>query len=232
MRKLGLIGGMSWAATESYYRMINTEVQRRAGPGCSAPLLIDSLNSCDMARLTSDEQWAHATEVLSDSAKRLEGAGATAILICANSMYKVVDAVQAAVTIPIINIVDPVGKAMKKDGIKTAGLLGTRNVMEEKWYRQRLVGHGISLVPADAVVTEKVDRIIYDELMRGQVKRESEREMKTLITKWDQQDVDAVALACTELSMIVDTQANVLPIYDSTHLHAMEGVAWILGDMP
>jgi len=111
-RVIGLIGGMSWAATELYYRFINQEIQRRAGPSCSAPLLIESLNFCDMARMTTPEQWDHAVEVLAASAKRLEGGGATAILICANSMYKVVDQVQAAVSIPIIHIVDPVGKAM------------------------------------------------------------------------------------------------------------------------
>lgn len=232
MRKLGLIGGMSWAATERYYALINREIQRRAGPTCSAPLIIDSLNSCDMSRLTSDEQWARAAEVLAASARTLEGAGATAILICANSMYKVADAAQAAVSIPIINIVDPVGRAMKAAGVRTAALLGTRNIMGESWYRKRLVGHGISLVPADEAQIAVVDTIIYDELMRGIVNRESERAMKTLLTKFDQNDVDAVALANTELSMIVNIEANVLPIYDSTTLHAMEGVSWILGNMP
>lgn len=232
MRKLGLIGGMSWAATERYYALINREIQRRAGPACSAPLIIDSLNSCDMSRLTSDEQWAHATEVLSASARTLEGVGATAILICANSMYKVADAVQSAVNIPIVNIVDPVGRAMKAAGVRTAALLGTRNIMGESWYRKRLVGHGISLAPADEEQIAVVDTIIYDELMRGAINRESERAMKTLLTKFDQNDVDAVALANTELSMIVNIEANVLPIYDSTTLHAMEGVRWILGDVP
>lgn len=232
MRKLGLIGGISWAATESYYRMINSEAQRRSGPACSPPLVIESLNFCDLARLSTDEQWAHATSVLTDSARRLEAAGATALLICANSMYKVADQVQAGINIPIINIVDPVGKAMKAAGIKTAALLGTRNVMSEKWYRQRIVGHGVSLAPIDEATVSMVDRIIYDELMQGRVEKSSERELKTLITKWDQQDVDAVALASTELSMLVDTEANVLPIFDSTRLHALEGVAWILGDTP
>ena len=121
---------------------------------------------------------------------------------------------------------------MKADGVETAALLGTRNVMSEPWYRQRLVGHGISLTPAEPAIIDVVDRIIYDELMRGIVNKASEREMKTLLTKWDQRDVDAVALACTELAMIVDVEANVLPIYDSTRLHAMAGVDWIMGDAP
>lgn len=232
MRKLGLIGGMSWAATELYYRFINQEVQRRVGPSCSAPLIIDSLNACDLSRLSSDAQWARAAEELSASAQRLETAGATALLICANSMYKVVDTVQASVTIPILHIVDPVGRAMKAKGVKTAALMGTKNVTAEGWYRKRLVGHGISLVPADPAEVDAIDTIIYDELMRGIINKASERAMKTWLTNYDQRDVDAVALACTELAMIVDTDANVLPIYDSTRLHAMDGVDWILGDAP
>lgn len=232
MRKLGLIGGMSWVATERYYRMINSEVQRRAGPGCSPPLVIESLNYCDLRRLSSDEQWDRAGAVLGEAARRLESAGATAILICANAMYKVEAEVQAAVSVPVINIVDPVGRSLNAAGVSTAALLGTRNVMAERWYRQRLVGHGISLHPADEETVAMVDRIIYDQLMQGVVDKASERELKTLITKWDQRDVDAVVLASTELSLLVDTEANVLPIHDSAYLHAMEGVNWILGDMP
>jgi aspartate racemase len=232
MRKLGLIGGLSWAATESYYRIINNEVQRRAGPTCSPPLVIESLNVCELARLTTEEQWAKAAETLGASAKRLEAAGATALLICANAMYRIDDEIQAQVSIPIINIVDPVGRAMKADGIKSAAILGTRNVMTERWYRQRLVSHGVTLAPAEPEDVALLDRIIYDELMRGVVDKASERQLKTLLTGFDQDDIDAIALASTELSMIVDTEANVLPIYDSTKLHALEGVAWILSDTP
>ncbi len=232
MRKLGLIGGISWAATESYYRMINTEVQRRGGASCSAPLAIESLNYCDLRRLNGDNEWTNAAGLLIDAAQQLERGGATALLICANSMYKVGPQVQAAIGIPLIDIVDPVGRAMKAAGVTTAALLGTRNVMGERWYRQRLVGHGVSLVPADAATVEMVDRIIYDELMQGVVNPASIREMKTLLTKFDQADVDAIALASTELSLLIDTEANVLPIYDSTRLHAMEGVGWILADLP
>jgi aspartate racemase len=232
MRKLGLIGGMSWAATELYYRFINAEIQRRTNGSCSAPLVIESLNFCDLARIGDDAGWSNAALVLGDAAKRLEAAGATAILIGANSMHKVYDEVQAGIDIPILHIVNAVGRAMRTDAVKTAALVGTKNVMAESWYRQRLVAHGVSLVPADPVVTERLDRIIYEELMHGRVNKASEREMKTLLTSYDQADVDAVVLGCTELAMIVDVDANVLPIYDSTRLHAMEGVGWILSDAP
>ncbi|MBP6441910.1 MAG: amino acid racemase [Sphingorhabdus sp.] len=229
MRKLGLIGGMSWYSTELYYARINKQVLRRTNGTCNAPLLIESLNFCDVGKASTDEDWAHVTEVLTASAQRLEQAGATAILICANSMHKVFDKVAAAVPIPLIHIADAVGVKMKADAVPSAALLGTANVMAENWYRQRLVKHGVSLLPAEMDDVKELDRIIYDELMHGVVKRDSERTLKTLITEIDQEGIKAIVLGCTELSMVIDTKANVLPIYDSAEIHADAGVDWILG---
>jgi aspartate racemase len=232
MRKLGLIGGMSWYSTEFYYRRINKQVQKRANMLCSAPMLIDNLNFCDLARATSEQDWDHVADTLVRSAKRLENGGATAILIGANSMHKVHEQVADAVTVPVLHIADAVGVKMKTDGIKSAALIGTRNVMAENWYRQRLVKHGVSLLPWEAADVVELDRIIYEELMAGQAVRNSERTLKTLITEIDKDGADAVVLGCTELGMIVDTKANILPIYDSAEIHADAGVDWIFGDLP
>lgn len=232
MRKLGLIGGMSWYSTETYYARINKQVLRRTEGTCNAPLLIESLNFCDIARASSDAEWDHVADVLIRSAKRLDTAGATAILICANSMHKVHDRVAEAVSIPVIHIADAVGARMKAASVQSAALLGTANVMAENWYRQRLVKHGVTLLPAELDDVKELDRIIYDELMAGKISRTSERLLKTIITEIDQEGIKAVVLGCTELDMIVDTKANVLPIYDSTEIHADAGVDWILGDAP
>lgn len=230
MRKLGLIGGMSWYSTELYYARINKQVLRRTEGSCNAPLLIESLNFCDIAKANSEQDWDHVADVLIAAAQRLEQAGATAILICANSMHKVHERVAASVSIPVIHIADAVGEKMKLDGVQSAALLGTANVMAENWYRQRLVKHGVTLMPAEMDDVQDLDRIIYEELMHGQVKRDSERTLKSIITEIDQEGIKAVVLGCTELCMIVDTKANVLPIYDSTEIHADAGVDWILGD--
>lgn len=232
MRKIGLIGGMSWYSTEFYYRRINKQVQRRANAMCSAPMILDNLNFCDLAKATTDQDWDRVAEVLVASAKRLEEGGATAILIGANSMHKVHDRVSAAVKVPVLHIADAVGQKMKADGVESAALIGTRNVMAENWYRQRLVKHGVTLLPWEADDVEELDRIIYEELMAGQVVRNSERALKTMITEIDKDGADAVVLGCTELGMIVDTKANVLPIYDSAEIHADAGVDWIFGDAP
>ena len=232
MRKLGLIGGMSWYSTELYYSRINRQVVKRTNGTCNAPLLIESLNFCDVGKASNDQDWDHVAEVLIGSARRLEISGADAILIGANSMHKVYDQVADAVSVPVLHIADAVGEKMKAAGVQSAALLGTANVMAENWYRQRLVKHGVTLLPAEADDVKDIDRIVYEELMLGQVKRDSERKLKTIITEIDQEGIKAVVLGCTELCMIVDTKANVLPIYDSTEIHADAGVDWILSDTP
>ncbi|MES2172967.1 MAG: amino acid racemase [Pseudomonadota bacterium] len=229
MHKLGLIGGLSWTSTARYYAIINQAVHRALGGQHSAPLLIESLDFAEVARCATENDWDCASAQLIGAAQRLEQGGAGALLICANSMHRVYDRVQAAVGIPILHIADIVGKTMKADGIERAALIGTRNVMTEKFYRQRLVGHGISLLPADMELAERIDRIVYDELTVGKVNKESERYMKSELTDIAKEDVQAVVLACTELELIVDVKANVLPIYDCTSIHARAGVNFILG---
>lgn len=229
MRKIGLIGGMSWVSTESYYRRINTEVQRRLGGLNSAHILLESVNFKDYARLQSDSDWDAAAGLMARSAKRLETSGATAVLICSNAMHKIYDKVAEAVDIPVLHIADCVGDKMAADGIKSASLIGTRNVMTEGFYRKRLVAKGITLSPPDEERVEELERIIYDELMLNHASRDAERTLKTFITDIAKQDVEAIVLGCTELNMVVDTKANILPIYDGTVIHADAAVDWILG---
>lgn len=229
MRKLGLIGGLSWTSTARYYQIINQAVHRALGGQHSAPLLIESLDFAEVARCATQQDWDCAAGQLIASARRLEQAGAESLLICANSMHRVYDQVLGEVGVPIIHIADVVGDRMQADGVQRAALIGTRNVMTEKFYRQRLVAKGVSLLPADMELADRIDRIVYDELTVGKVSKESERFMKSELTDIAKQDVQAAVLACTELELIVDVKANVLPIYDCTHIHARAGVDFILG---
>lgn len=229
MRKIGLIGGMSWVSTRTYYEDINQLVQARTSKMASAPLLIESLDFSNLIRLSSLEQWDHAAEVLTDSARRLEQAGATALIIGANSMHKVYDKVAEAVSVPVIHIADAVGAKMKEAGVTNATLLGTRNVVMESFYRKRLVAHGVSLLPPVVEEVEAMDKIIYEELMIGKASRAAERTFKTMLTNMGQRGAQAAVLACTELDMVIDVDANVLPIFDGTRIHAQAAVDWILG---
>lgn len=229
MRKLGVIGGMSWVSTYTYYKQINQLMRRRAAPMSSAPMLIESLDFAQLYGLREEQDWKRAAEVLAESAKRLADAGAGALMIAANSMHKVHDEVAAAVDVPILHIADCVGQRMKAAGATEAALLGTRFVMTESFYRQRLVAHGVDLLPPDMDVVEMVDGIIYKELMLGKVTRDAERALRTIITRKEQEGAEAIVLACTELELVVDVDANVLPIFDSTRIHCEAAVDWILG---
>ncbi len=230
MRKIGLIGGLSWYSTRTYYEHINLSIQARAGVHASAPMLIESLEFSQLVRLSTAEDWKRAAHELSRSAQRLEQAGATALLIGANSMHKVYDIVAGAVSIPILHIADCVGERMVKDGIRRAALLGTRNVMIESFYRQKLVSRDIELLPPNMNLVETLDRIIYDELILGNGSRQSERELKSIITTLGQDGAEAIVLGATELEKVVDVDANVLPIYDCTKIHSDAAVDWILGN--
>lgn len=221
---------MSWVSTGMYYENINREVQKRSAPMVSPPILIESLNFEELHGLDAPESWARAGDVLADSAKRLEAAGASALLICANSMHKVYDQVADAVDIPILHIAECVGEAMKAKDCKSAALIGTRNVMTESFYRQRLIAHGVELLAPDMVNVEIIDKIIYEELMVGKATRDAERALRTIITKKEQDGAKAIVLACTELDMVVDVDANVLPIFDSTRIHCKAAADWILAD--
>lgn len=230
MRKLGIIGGMSWVSTRTYYEHINRLVQKNRSVPSSAPMLIESLDFAQLYGLHQKEDWDRAANVLTGAARRLEQAGAGALIIGANSMHKIYDQVAEAVEVPILHIADCVGERMKEREVASAALIGTRNVMTESFYRQRLVAHGVDLLPPDMVNVEAVDRIIYEELMVGKVTRDAERTLKTIITKKEQDGAEAIVLACTELELIVDVDANVLPIFDSTHIHCEAAADWILGD--
>jgi len=180
-------------------------------------------------RLSGAEDWKRAGDVLIASAQRLETAGATAIVIGANSMHKVYDAVAAAVSVPVLHIAECVGARMARDGIRKAAVLGTRNVMVESFYRQKLIARDIELLPPEMAFVETLDRIIYEELLVGKATRQAERELKSIVTHLEQDGAEAIVLGCTELELVVDVDANVLPIYDCTRIHSDAAVDWIMG---
>ena len=231
MKKLGLIGGLSWSSTARYYDLINRSVQRQLGGLHSATLIIDSLDFAEVARCTSSNDWDCAAGHMVGAAKRLEAAGAEGILICANSLHKVAPQVESSIGIPFVHIIDEIGAKLKADNVKSVALVGTSNVMTDRDYRQRLVSTGgVSLLPADAELARRIDRMVYDELAAGKVTRDAERYMKSELTDIAKEDVKAVVLACTELELVVDVHANVLPIYDSTIIHAEAGARFVLGE--
>jgi aspartate racemase len=228
MRKLGVIGGMSWVSTALYYEQINKGVAKAAGGLSSAPLLVESVDFAPVAELQSAGEWAKLGEMMAEAARRLEGAGAEGLLLASNTMHKVYDSVAGAVGISVLHIGDVTAEKLLSDGVKRAGLIGTRFTMGENFYRDRLDAQGITVTIPDAATAQEIDRIIFEELARGQVLRQSERRLKTCLTEMGKARQQAVILGCTELVMLVDPGANVLPVYDTTALHAKAAVDWIL----
>ena len=219
---------MSWISTRAYYERINKLIQKRAQTMASAPMVIDSLDYSRIAQAKQSDDWDAIGGYLVDSARKLESAGAEGLVIAANTMHKCYDRVAEAVSIPVLHIADAVGKELAAAQTKSAALLGTRYVMTESFYRQRLVSHGVDLMAPDPGDVELLDGIIYKELMLGRVTRDAERALKTIITMKDKAGADAIVLACTELELVVDTDANVLPVFDSTDIHCRAAADWIL----
>jgi aspartate racemase len=230
VRKLGMIGGTSWFSTAMYYEQINRSVAKRLGGLSSAPLLIESLNLAPVAALELANEWDQVAEIVTDSARRLEGAGAEGLLLCSNTLHKVADAVSGAVSIPLIHIGDVAAERLAADGVKRAGLLGTRFTVAEPFVRERLEARGIKMAVPNPATADEIDRIIFEELAKGQVLRNSQRRLKTCLTEMAQARQQAVVLGCTELVLLVDPGAAVLPVYDTTALHAQAAVEWIIAD--
>ena len=228
MKKLGIIGGSSWASTALYYEHLNRGVAARLGGLHSAVLAIESLDLAPFAAMQQSGDWDGVARIAVEAAKRLKASGAEGLLLASNTMHKVEGAVAAETRLPVLHIADATADRLVADGRSRVALLGTRFTMAEPYIRDRLEGRGIALAPINANWTQEVDRIIYDELAAGRVIRDSQRKLKSLITELAKQKVQAIVLGCTELVLAVDTRANVLPVYDTTALHARYAVDWML----
>jgi aspartate racemase len=230
VRKLGIIGGMSWSSTALYYEHLNRGIAQRLGGLHSARLVIESLDLAPFADMELSGNWDGVAKVTLDAAKRLETAGADGVIITSNTGHKVYDAVAPKVGVPMLHIGDATADQLVADGRKRVALLGTRFTMLESHVRSRLESRGITLVSVEDEWVGEVDRIVVEELAAGRVVRNSQRKLKTLITELAKQRVQAVVLGCTELVMAVDVRANVLPVYDTTAIHARACVDWMLAD--
>jgi aspartate racemase len=230
LRKLGIIGGTSWSSTALYYEHINRGVATRLGGLHSARLVIESLDLAPFAEMELSGDWDGVARITLEAAKRLEAAGAEAVIITSNTGHKVYDAVVQDVGVPMLHIGDATADKLVADGRRRVALLGTRFTMLEPHVRGRLEGRGITLVPIEDPWIREVDRIIFEELAAGRVVRNSQRKLKTLITELAKQKVQAVVLGCTELVLAVDVRANVLPVYDTTAIHAQACTEWMLLD--
>jgi aspartate racemase len=231
LKKIGLIGGMTWESTIEYYRIINERVKAELGGFHSAPILMDSLDFDEIERCQSRGAWDESARILGDSAERLERAGAGLLLICTNTMHKVADDVAARVRIPLIHIVDAAAERILSTGLKTVGLLGTRFTMEEDFYKGRLMEKfGIRALVPDAEGRGIVDGVIYGELTFGVISPESRRKYVRIIEGLAVRGAEGVILGCTEIPLLIKPKDVRIPVFDTTLIHAEAAVEAALRD--
>ncbi|MBV8634805.1 MAG: aspartate/glutamate racemase family protein [Burkholderiaceae bacterium] len=230
MKTIGLIGGISWESTVPYYRLLNEAVKHRLGGLHSAKLVLYSVDFDEVAHHQHSGNWTAAGEIMVRAARAIEAAGADFIVICANTMHKLVPEVEAAVAIPVLHVADMLAARLKQAGAHKVGLLATRFTMEHDFYRARLEGHGFEVIVPSADDRETVHRVIYEELCQGQVRDASRLAYRAVIKRLVEAGVDSIALACTEIAMLIGEEDSPVPLFDTTEIHALAAVDFALSD--
>ncbi len=231
MKTIGLLGGMSWESTASYYKAVNEEVKARLGGLHSAKISMHSVDFHEIEQLQHQGKWDQTAEILSQAAISIEKAGADFILICTNTMHKVAPQIEQQLSIPLLHIADATAEELKKDGITTVGLLGTRFTMEQDFYKGRLTdNHGIEVMVPDEHEQSVVHDVIYKELCLGEINPSSRSAYLAIIEKLHNQGAQAIILGCTEIALLVRPSDTNVPLYDTAQIHAVKGVEWALND--
>lgn len=224
MKVIGLIGGMSWESSVEYYRIINQEVKRRLGGLHSAKCLLYSVDFHEIERYQSGGAWDKAGEVLGDAARSLEMGGADFIVICTNTMHKVVNEIQSKITIPLLHIADATAAQIKEKGINSVGLLGTRYTMEQDFYKSRLEMNGIKVIVPSEQEREIINKVIYEELCLGKIQEKSRDYYKKVIHGLIESGAKGIILGCTEIGLLVKPEDSDVPLFDTAYIHALEAV--------
>lgn len=229
MKTLGLIGGMSWESTAIYYRHLNELARERLGGLHSARIVLWSLDFAEIEACQAAGDWAAATGRLVEAARRLEWAGAEALLICTNTMHRMAAEVEEAVDVPLIHIADATAAAIQASGARRPLLLGSRYTMEQDFYAGRLrERHGIDVLVPDAAGRALVHRVIYEELCHGVVRPASRAAYVEVIDRMRRAGADGVILGCTEVCMLIGPDDVDLPVFDTTRIHAERALAFAL----
>ena len=220
MKTIGLLGGMSWESTVTYYQVINETVKESLGGLHSAKILLYSVEFDEIERCQSLNQWEKSAEILGDAAKRLETAGADFIVICTNTMHKVAPDIQKQISVPLLHIAEATAEKLREAGIKRVGLLGTAYTMKEDFYSNVIQKAGIEVLIPDAEAVETVNAIIFKELCRGEIREESKRKVLKLIEAFQAEGAQGVILGCTELGLLIHSKDTELPVFDTALIHA------------
>lgn len=224
MKTIGLIGGMSWESSAEYYRIINEEVKLRLGGLHSAKCLLYSVDFEEVERFQVKGEWDKAGELLGNVALALEKGGADFIVICTNTMHKVIAFIEEKINIPVLHIADATADQIKKSGIQKVGLLGTKYTMEQDFYKARIESSGINVIVPNEGEREMVNKVIYDELCLGDIRESSRAYYKKAIQNMVKEGAEGIILGCTEIGLLIKQEHSDVPLFDTTVIHAIEAV--------
>ena len=230
MKTIGLVGGMSWESTATYYRLLNEGIKKIYGGFHSAKILLYSVDFAEIEKLQSAGKWSEAGALLSDAASRLEMAGAECMMVCTNTMHKVADQIAGSIRVPLLHIADATAEHIVADGVNRVGLLGTRFTMEEDFYRHRLESrYGLKVLIPDEAERETVHQVIFNELCLGRIVEESRARYQRIAENLGRRGAEAIILGCTEISLLLHSEDTGLRLYDTTELHVQRGLREIAG---
>ncbi len=229
MKTIGLIGGMSWESTQTYYRLINQRVRDELGGLHSAKLVLYSVDFAEIETLQHQGDWQATGAMLASVGRSVESAGAEFLVLCTNTMHKVAPQIEHAVSIPLLHIADATANLLKEDGVTCVGLLGTRFTMEQTFYLGRLEDHGIRVVVPDESQRESIHSIIYNELCKGVVKPDSKAVYLDVVASLAERGAQGVILGCTEIGLLIQGSDTEVQLYDTAEIHAEQAVQYALG---
>jgi len=232
MKTIGLLGGMSWESTLTYYKAINEGVKKELGGLHSAKIVLYSVDFAEIREFQDTGQWNKAGALLSEAAKGVQNAGADFLLLCTNTMHKVVTQVEENIDIPVLHIADATAEELLRNNVKKAGLLGTKFTMEQDFYKNRIrEKFGIDIIIPDEDERKTVHNIIYDELCQGIMNYTAEEKILEIIKRLSKNGSEAVILGCTEIPIIIGQEDTDIPLYDTTLIHVDTAVKKAL-EMP
>lgn len=230
MQTIGLLGGMSWMSTITYYRGLNEGIQARRGGWHSAKICLYSVDFDEIEKLQHRDDWAATAKILTEAAGRVVAGGADFLMLCTNTMHRVVPEIETKFSIPVLHIADATAGRLIDDGIRKVGLLGTRFTMEQAFYRERLEKkYGIEVQIPDEPERAIIHQVIYDELCHGHIRDDSRAKYLKIIDQLTLRGAEAIVLGCTEIGLLVEPVHTSARLYDTTQLHIEAAVSRALG---
>jgi len=231
MKTIGLLGGMSWESTETYYRIINEGVKEKLGGLHSAKICLFSVDFDEIEKLQHSGNWSETAKILGDAAQRIEAGGADFLVVCTNTMHRVAREIESSIHIPLLHIADATAEKIKTKGLRKVGLLGTKFTMEQDFYKGRLIEHhGIEVLIPNHKDGDFIHDVIYNELCLGKINKESRAAYVRIIENLADKGAQAVILGCTEIALLVQQEHTAVPLFDTTKIHAMKAVEEALSE--